>query len=769
MRRNSSDQEIINTYNSGNSISKVAQILSCSPLTVKKVLRENEVEISSVLNFRQLIDLLKEQGISKEDIEEYYLDHSVSDMSKWFSSVLDCNISEEMAFKVLKEQGIKKQIKSLSYINDARSKILLSEWDIEKNNGFDHNLVSVHSKKVFWWKCKLGHSWKASMGNRYRAKANCHVCTGRSVLAGFNDLAFLRPKLLNEWNYKRNTNVQPTEISVSSAKKVWWVCENKHEWEAKICNRTKSHRPTGCPYCTSQKVLTGINDLKTLFPAIAKEWHPEKNLLKADQVFGRTNQKVWWLGICKHEWDMRISDRTLKGDNCPYCSGKRVLLGFNDLGTRRPDLLAEWDYEKNLLDPLQISGGRKEKVWWKCLNNHSWDANINERVDGYGCPICSGRRLVQGVNDLGARFPTLLLEWDFDNNSILPSETSANSCESVWWKCSIGHSWKTQINYRTHGKTGCPICFNSGISKMETALANFVESLFEDKNSVIRNSRRIISPKELDIYIPSKKVAIEFNGLYWHSEKYLDKNYHYNKWKACKDKGIQLITIWEDDWRDNRLVIENVLLHKLGMNKNEKIGARKTYIDDNVSHNACSELLKANHIQGEASGTYCLGLRTKDNDELVSVMVLRESNANKGILELLRYATDRNVQGGFTKLLKYIEKAFKPSQIVTFSDNEISDGSLYENSGFIKVKDLKPDYKYVRDEMRKHKFLFRKSRFEKDPNLLFEEGLTERELAELNGLYRIYDSGKVKWSKKLNDHSRTKQSFSRQETFVNFN
>lgn len=749
MRRNSSDQEIIDAYHNGGSLTKIAQMFSCSPLTVKKVLRENGIKITSPLNFRQLIQLLEEKGIKKDRIEEYYLSHSIPEISQWFSSVLNQEVSEVAVSKILKDLGIKKQINSLSYVNDDRSKTLISQWDSEKNNNFNYDSVSVHSKKVFWWKCELNHSWKAAIGNRYAAKADCHICTGRSVLAGFNDLAFLRPELLNEWNYDKNTDIQPTEVSVSSSRKVWWICKDKHEWETKIYNRTKSHKPTGCPYCANQKVLTGINDLKSLFPEIAEEWHPEKNLLSPNHVFGRTVQKAWWLGKCSHEWESSISGRTLDGYGCPYCSGKRVLSGFNDLGTTHKKLALEWDIDLNEKSFNDFSSGSKVSVFWKCIEGHSWKASITDRSRGNECPVCLNRKIIPGVNDLGTRFPQLILEWDFEQNSVLPSNLSANSFESVWWKCSIGHSWKTQINYRTHGKTNCPICFNSGISKMETDLGDFVESLFNDEDKVIRNSRKIIAPKELDIYIPMKKIAIEFNGVFWHSEKYVDKNYHYNKWKDCKDQGIQLITVWEDDWRDNRAVVEKVLIHKFGLSDKKKIGARKTYIDTNVSYDDCSELLKSNHIQGKVSGTYYLGLRRKDNNELVSVMVLRESSTEEDVLELLRYATDRNVQGGFTKLLKYVEKEMKYSQIITFSDNEISDGGLYENNGFKVVSELKPDYKYVRDETRKHKFLFRKDKFKKDPSLLYDESLTERELAELNGLYRVYDSGKIKWVKFL--------------------
>lgn len=116
-------------------------------------------------------------------------------------------------------------------------------------------------------------------------------------------------------------------------------------------------------------------------------------------------------------------------------------------------------------------------------------------------------------------------------------------------------------------------------------------------------------------------------------------------------------------------------------------------------------------------------------------------------VEIVRYATSQSVQGGFTKLLKHVVKKFNANTVTIFSDNEISNGGLYERHGFEKVYELKPDYKYIVGGERKHKFLFRKKRFETDSEMIFEDGLTERELADLNGLYRVYDSGKMKWVK----------------------
>ena len=151
----------------------------------------------------------------------------------------------------------------------------------------------------------------------------------------------------------------------------------------------------------------------------------------------------------------------------------------------------------------------------------------------------------------------------------------------------------------------------------------FVDSLGLE---LIHNDREILKPKELDIYIPSKNIAIEFNGLYWHSDSVLkDKNYHYNKWKASHDQGIQLITVWEDDWRDKRDIVVRMLKHKLGVSEDEVVYARKCQVVVLPKQTAW-KFLDDNHIQGHTFSSVYLGLTV--GSELVAVMALTLNNKN---------------------------------------------------------------------------------------------------------------------------------------------
>ncbi len=150
------------------------------------------------------------------------------------------------------------------------------------------------------------------------------------------------------------------------------------------------------------------------------------------------------------------------GRNCPYCSNQKILKGSNDLATVNPKLASEWNYEKNGdLKPEDFFANSSKKVWWKCSKRHEWQATINNRNNGRGCPYCAGQKVVKGKNDLSTINPKLANEWNYEKNGDLkPEDFFANSSKKVWWKCSKGHEWQATINNRNKGR-GCPICYQN--------------------------------------------------------------------------------------------------------------------------------------------------------------------------------------------------------------------------------------------------------------------------------------------------------------------
>ncbi|OQB11618.1 MAG: hypothetical protein BWY15_02433 [Firmicutes bacterium ADurb.Bin193] len=342
---------------------------------------------------------------------------------------------------------------------------LAAEWDYEKNDGLRPEQFSAGSDKKIWWRCKLGHSWSASIGDRSK-EGGCPYCKGQKVLIDFNDLNTTHPHLAAEWDYEKNDGLRPEQVTAGSNKKVWWRCKLEHSWHAVINSRSSGR---GCPYCKNRKVMPGFNDLSTTHPRLAAAWDYEKNDgLSPEQITFGSNKKVWWKCEHGHSWRTTINHRGA-GHNCPYCVGKLVIPGKTDLKTIRPEIAVEWDYEKNdSFRPEHVSPRSNKSVWWRCKYGHSYKSVINSRYDDCGCPYCAGKRSVIGETDLATVHPELLKEWDYEKNGTKkPEAYNASSNKKVWWKCENGHSWKTSICDRHIGNK-CPYC--SGRPPMRTRL-----------------------------------------------------------------------------------------------------------------------------------------------------------------------------------------------------------------------------------------------------------------------------------------------------------
>ena len=274
-----------------------------------------------------------------------------------------------------------------------------------------------------------------------------------------NSLLLVNPELAKEWHPTRNGDLTPDMFSVSSGVKVWWLGKCGHEWEATVANRNMGN---GCPYCSGQYRLEGENDLESVNPQLAFEWHPVKNYgLTPNMVGPNSNKKVWWLGKCGHEWEATVANR-LRGDGCPFCTNHRVLSGFNDLATIDPELAKEWHPTKNGdLKPSMVTAKSGKKVWWLGKCGHEWEAIVEQRFFGRGCPYCSNKKILAGYNDLASVNPQLASEWHpTKNGDLKPFMVAPKSGKKVWWLGKCGHEWEAKIYHRANG-SGCPICYKS--------------------------------------------------------------------------------------------------------------------------------------------------------------------------------------------------------------------------------------------------------------------------------------------------------------------
>ena len=341
---------------------------------------------------------------------------------------------------------------------------LVPEWHPTKNGELTPDNITAGSNRKVWWRCDMGedHDWEDSPNHRTSGR-RCPFCAGRRV-ADSNRLSTNYPDLVPEWHPTKNGDLTPDAITVVSGRKVWWRCQEGHDWKAVVANRTRIG--SGCPYCAGKRV-TDSNRLSIQYPDVAREWHSIKNGgLTPDDIHYSSNKKFWWLCTQDpdHEWEDSPNHRT-SGRGCPFCAGRRVA-DSNRLSTNHPELVLEWHPTENgELTPDEVTVGSNRKVWWRCQEGHDWKATIVSRTaGGHGCPYCSGLR-VSDANRLSIHFPDVVREWHPDRNSDLsPSDVGVFSNRKVWWQCERGHEWEAVIPSRTLNRSGCPYCAGKRVS-----------------------------------------------------------------------------------------------------------------------------------------------------------------------------------------------------------------------------------------------------------------------------------------------------------------
>ena len=310
-------------------------------------------------------------------------------------------------------------------------------------DGWDPTTVHAGSKLRLHWRCALGHEFDGVVADRVRTRG-CAVCSGWKVLAGFNDLATTQPEVAaqaSDWD--------PTTVSAGSSKVMGWKCELGHTWKAQVSHRV---RGTSCPTCSNKRVVAGFNDLATTHPDLAGQadgWDPTA-------VSSGSGVNAEWRCEYDHTWKARIGSRSGEGVGCPVCANRAVVLGVNDLATTHPDVASQADG----WDPSSIAAGSNERRSWRCEHGHEWEAIVFSRTrTEYGCPSCSGRYVVPGVNDLSTVSPAVAAELvDLD-----PAAVHSGSMQRLSWQCPEGHRWMATVASRTRKKpAGCPRCNPGG-------------------------------------------------------------------------------------------------------------------------------------------------------------------------------------------------------------------------------------------------------------------------------------------------------------------
>ena len=448
----------------------------------------------------------------------------------------------------------------------------------------------------------------------------------------------------------------------------------------------------------------------------------------------------------------QVPSEHLRGKNgCNLCQKKSTKNIIEKLPKNKNKILTNNEFIKR---SVNIHGDKydyslvnyidsKIKVQIICPEHGMFEQAPASHIRGKSCSLCANkkRKKVLSCNNDEFINKAILSHGDKYDYSLVNYENSFTKIKIICPK----HGIFEQLPYDHIAKHGCNKC-SSSISSGEKEINEF---LIQNGLNTITSSMSIIKPNQIDIFIPSHNIAIEYNGLYWHNETKVNNDYHLNKTLECNKKDIQLIHIFEDEWLYKENIVKSRLINILGLTS-KKIFARKTIIKE-ISFKDSKKFMDNNHLQGSTNSSIKLGLYY--DDELVSVMLFNKPRLGIGVdydgYELTRFCNklNTNVIGGADKLLKYFIKTYQPKQIISYADRRWSHGELYQKLGFEETHINKPNYWYIIGKIRKHRFGFRK-------HFLKEQGFdiqnkTEHEIMLERKIYRIYDCGTITYKLKL--------------------
>lgn len=543
-------------------------------------------------------------------------------------------------------------------------------------------------------------------------------------------------------------------------------CKEKVNIICKQCGKVFPQTPDahlnlgrGCPDCrkaqakknsgASRKGKANLNRRSSTEEWIAKVLakHPEfaDKYDYSQAVYTKTDEPVTI--ICKTCGRVCTpkARKHMAGQGCKSCAGRKTPnLGREEFIRRANAKHGEGTYDYSKVEYVN----EKTPVCIICPKHGEFMQAPENHLNGQGCKKCyqegkflSREEVLKRCNDVHG---------DFYDYSLVEYKGYSEKVDIICPKHGV---FSQSMADHLYGK-GCPKCVHH-ISSQEMECFEFVKAICGDAE---QSNRNMLDGLELDIYVPSHKVAIEINGIWWHCDQRRGIKYHHNKWLACKEKGIRLIQITDWEWENKKDNFKTLIKQALGASDVRKFNAR----DCDVVHleaKECKEFFEKNHIQGHASNPVNLALKT--GDEIVAIMSFGYGNTSRGSSstnaswELSRFATVGNVRGGASKLFKHFVEEYHPEEVRSFSMNNFFTGGMYKALGFV-AEDVEPDYMVFHPfSGLRHKAYWQRRNIPKRLKELGKEGLnfdpetdqrTEKEMEDLVGALRIWDSGKVRWT-----------------------
>lgn len=465
---------------------------------------------------------------------------------------------------------------------------------------------------------------------------------------GDNKLSLAKPISQTEWSkfwdYDKNTE-SPRYVSISTHTKYYWKCDKGHEWF-----KSPDHMSRLDNFCT--------------------ECYKESVQKKKESQIAKHKD------IQKEKQKEAVKHNKVKKDK----KRKKTIKLEDTAGYKFPELLKDIDNNKNNINLYEVTPGSRKRVNWKCHKcGYEWNTTINNRtLLGRKCAVCSGTKIVPHINDAATLYPEIIPFWNHEVNLIDIHTVNKHSTVRYSWKCDKGHVFEKRIIAMINNPT-CLIC-RGRISSGEIAIGEYVSSIVPD-SMIIKNSRSIIPPLELDIYLPEYNLAIEYNGLYWHSNNFKkDIYYHYNKWKQCKEKGIKLLSIWEDDWNYKQELVKKLIYENIYHNVIQQADSTMFSIVT-IPTDIAQQFYMEHSIENFTDGKTYIGIIDNHNDLHAVITYSIIENA----LTIDNYCTINNYVDYLSLMMNHLISIAYDNHctiIIAQSRNDYHDGAVYVNNGF---------------------------------------------------------------------------------------
>lgn len=537
-----------------------------------------------------------------------------------------------------------------------------------------------------------------------------------------------------------------------------------HIWSANGHSLT-CKKPSGCPQCANTKCASKLTTTLDNFLKQLKKVHGIN--IKYVEGYTKVGAKATFeCNVCKHMWKPKcISLTKTNPHGCPQCGSIKA-------STSRIKTTAQFKQEVFSCHGTAISvlgeyAKCKNKIKVQCNQClHMWKPMPDTLVGAnpHGCPQCKATYLGQLSTKSESAYKQQLFNAHRGKITLISEYKKQTS--NLQFQCHEGHTWWTR---QTHAliasdPSGCPLC-SSIVSKGEAALFKFVKRHAADAQQSVRRTRdpRTGGLLEWDIFIPSLNIAIEYNGVYYHSFPKKPKDYHaYKSQLSLEQHNVRVIHVSDIEWKTNTKVVKKTLKHIMGITTERYYARKLTVVKIDKLTTTYRQFYCKNHLQGDPTYGISFALVSENRQiralmSFAPIQSVRGTSRVEGSWELVRYATKGSVVGGASKLFTAFLREYAPTYILSYSQNDWFDGAIYPLLGFIKVKDCKHDYRTVWDNKLFHKSYTRRANLSKLLGAKFEPNETEQQNLINNNIPILYDSGKIKWEWKSNAFNATPQ------------